>query len=356
MLTGKIKFFLIGTILLFACVQAESQRKISSNFLEGRDEKLATTYTTQNKIRGVSFVAPSKAVDSTWTVNLKQVNVGWVALIPYAFSKLGAANVNYEPNRQYWGESIAGVRTNIKQAHSAGLKVMLKPQVWMSGSWIGDFDLTTDEEWKIWEADYKKYLMYFVKVAAEENAEMICIGTEYRNAVKKRPDFWFALIKDIRTQYKGQLTYCANWDDYEQVAFWKELDFVGMSGYFPLSEAQNPTIAELQKSWKPIKDKLKKYSSKMGKPILFTEYGYRSMEQPAWRSWEKENQPVVTNHDGQANAYEALYKTVWQENWFAGGFAWKWYSSFRRMDPANNNDWTPQNKKAQEVMKAYYGK
>jgi len=353
--TGKIKLLFTAIILIVACSQAESQKK-NSSFLPNRNEKIFKKYTSENKVTGVSFVAPSKAVDSTWTINLKQVNVGWVALIPYAFSKTGAANVNYEPERQYWGESVEGVRTNIKQAHQAGLKVMIKPQVWMSRSWVGDFDLATEDDWKIWETDYKKYIMHFVKLAAEENAEMICIGTEYRNAAKKRPEFWIKLIKEIRTQYKGNLTYCANWDDYEQVTFWKELDFVGMSGYFPLSEAKNPTVDELQKSWKPIKDKLKKYSNRMGKPILFTEYGYRSMEQPAWRSWEKENQPVVTNHDGQAIAYEALFKTFWQENWFAGGFAWKWYPSFRRMDPSNNNDWTPQNKKAQEVMKAFYGK
>ena len=353
---GKIKLFFTAIILLVACTQAESQKKSSPFSLEKRTQSVAIKYSYLKKIGGVSFVAPSRAVDSTWTIGLKQVNVGWVALIPYAYTRLGAANVNYEPDRQYWGESVIGVKTNIKQAHQAGLKVMIKPQVWMSKSWIGDFDLASEAEWKIWESDYKKYIFYFVKVAAEENVEMICIGTEYRNAVKKRPQFWSALIKEIRTQYKGQLTYCANWDDYEQVAFWKELDFVGMSGYFPISEAQNPTIVELQSGWKPVKDKLKKYSNKMGKPVLFTEYGYRSMEQPAWRSWEKENQPVVTNHDGQAIAYEALYKTFWQENWFAGGFVWKWHTSFRRMDPTNNNDWTPQNKKAQEIMKAYYGK
>lgn len=353
---GNIKFILTAVVFFISCSQAESQKVNSEASFASNSKKGETKYAASAKINGVNFVAPSRAIDNTWTNGLKQINSSWVAFVPYAFSKVGLANVNYEPDRQYWGESVEGVRINIKQAHEAGLKVMIKPQVWMQRGWIGDFDLTTEEEWKIWETDYKRYIMYFVKVAAEESAEMICIGTEYRNAAKKRPDFWSALIKDIRNQYKGQLTYCANWDDYEQVSFWKELDFVGMSGYFPLSEAQNPSISDLQKNWKPIKDKLKKYSNKIGKPVLFTEYGYRSMDQPAWRSWEKENQPVVTNHNAQATAYEALFKTFWQENWFAGGFAWKWYTSFRRMDPANNNDWTPQNKKAQEVMKAFYGK
>ena len=80
------------------------------------------------------------------------------------------------------------------------------------------------------------------------------------------------------------------------------------------------------------------------------------MDQPAWRSWEMEYEDRPVNIQAQANAYEALFKSLWAEKWFAGGFAWKWYSSFRRIDPVNNHDWTPQNKKAEEVMKVYYNR
>ena len=184
---------------------------------------------------------------------------------------------------------------------------------------------------------------------------MICIGTEYKTAVKHRPEFWHALIKKIRKVYKGKLTYCANWDDYEDVTFWNDLDYIGISAYFPLSDAQTPSIANLEKEWKPIKKQLASYSNEVGKPVLFTEYGYRSMDQPAWRSWEHEYKERPINNLAQANAYEALYKTFWKEKWFAGGFAWKWYSSFRRMDSAKNHDWTLQNKDAEKVMMKYYG-
>lgn len=341
----NFKYLTIIAIFLFACSNAESQRKNKSN-----------NFTTINKVNGVSFVAPSRAIDSSWTVSLQSVNANWVAIIPYAFSRQNEASVNYDGNRQYWGESLSGVRTNIQQAHQAGLKVMIKPQVWMSRNWIGDFDLSTEEEWKVWEASYTTYIMQFVKIAIEEKAEMICIGTEYRNAVKKRPDFWTKLANDIKAVYNGKLTYCANWDDYQTVIFWKSLDFVGLSGYFPLTESKTPTVNELLQKWKPIKDSLKKFSNQTGKPILFTEYGYRSMDQAAWKSWEMEYQERQINFEAQANAYEALYLALWDENWFAGGFAWKWYSSFRRMDHTNNHDWTPQNKKAQEVMKQYYAR
>lgn len=341
----KLKYIFTVVIFFISCTNAESQRKQKSN-----------KYHNLPKINGVNFVAPPKEIDQQWTNDLKTINVGWVSLIPYAFSRPNLPDVNYSAERQHWGESLEGLRTNVKQAHGASLKVMIKPQVWLQkGGWIGDFDLSTEEEWKVWETSYKNYMMYFVKLAAEEKVEMICIGTEYRNAVKKRPAFWINLINDIRKIYSGKLTYCANWDDYDNVSFWAALDYVGISGYFPLSEKQNPTLKDLEKAWTPIKTKLLDFSQKVDKQILFTEYGYRSMDQPAWRSWELEYQERPINNAAQAIAYEALYKTFWKEKWFAGGFAWKWYSSFRRMDPQNNHDWTPQNKKAQEVMAQFYG-
>ncbi len=346
---GNIKWLLTSLIFMASCFQAESQRKAGKVTVEQVSK-------STEKINGVNFTAPPRAIAHTWTSDIQQSNVGWVALIPYAFSRPSMPQVYYEGERQYWGESVEGIRTTLEQAHAAGLKVMIKPQVWMQRGWIGDFDLNTEEDWEIWEKDYLKYIMTFAKLAQEEHAEMICLGTEYRTAVKKRPKFWIDLAAQVKKVYNGKLTYCANWDDYDQVQFWNFLDYIGLSAYFPLSEAQTPKVNDLLKAWKPLKEQLKLYSQKKGKPILFTEYGYRSMDQAAWRSWELEYQERPVNNLAQANAYQALYQTFWSEPWFAGGFAWKWYSSFRKIDPQNNHDWTPQNKPAQQVMKEFYQK
>jgi hypothetical protein len=42
---------------------------------------------------------------------------------------------------------------------------------------------------------------------------------------------------EIRKIYTGKLTYAANWDDFDKVPFWKELDYIGIDAYFPLSDA-----------------------------------------------------------------------------------------------------------------------
>lgn len=349
MRTGNTKYIFIFLVFLFACNSAESQKK--------EEVTVDKNYSPiSNKIGGVSLTASPRQIDSSWTGELQKINANYVALIPYAFTKTNEPKVYFGNGRQYWGESIEGVRVNIRQAHEAGLKVMIKPQVWTESGWIGDFDLEKEEDWKIWETDYEAYIMSFVKLAAEEKVELFCVGTEYKKVVQKRSSYWFQLIKDIKKVYKGKLTYCANWDDYKDVKFWKDLDFIGMSGYFPLSDALTPKIEDLVKAWGPVKQQLKQFSLKEGKPILFTEYGYRSMDQPAWRSWEMEYQERPINNQGQANAYDSLFRSLWNEKWFAGGFAWKWYTSFRRLDPNNNHDWTPQNKPAEQIMKQYYSK
>jgi hypothetical protein len=47
------------------------------------------------------------------------------------------------------------------------------------------------------------------------------------------------------------LTYAANWDKYDQVSFWDELDFIGIQAYFPLTDQTNPSAEEIKKGWNP---------------------------------------------------------------------------------------------------------
>ncbi|MEO8794208.1 MAG: hypothetical protein ABI390_02010 [Daejeonella sp.] len=307
------------------------------------------------KINGVNFVAPVKQTDDVWTSHLKTNNIDWVSLIPYAFSRENEPGVFYNSGKQWWGESTEGIKLNIAQAKSKGIKVMLKPQVWMRNSWIGDYDLKTEAEWQRWEADYSNYILTFARIADSMNVEAFCVGTEYRTAVEIRPDYWKKLIVDVRQVYKGKLTYCANWDDYQKIDFWSDLDFIGLSGYFPLSESKTPGVESLNKSWQPIKSELKSFSEKYKKPILFIEIGYRNIDQSAWRSWETEQQQQTLNPEAQKNAYEAFFQTFWNENWVAGAFIWKWYEYHDKIIAAENDDWTPQNKPAQQVLKKYYG-
>ncbi|MEQ8473357.1 MAG: hypothetical protein RIC35_19325 [Marinoscillum sp.] len=306
----------------------------------------------KGKINGVSLVNPFEPIDSTHLSEINRINGQWVAVIPFAFCRQGQPEVHFNHERQWWGERLDGSAEIIRLAHMNGFKVMLKPHVWMRGDWIGEFFLEEEEDWKEWEQGYEEYIMAYAKQAQGMNVEMLCIATELKQVVIRRPQFWFELIKKIRTVYQGELTYAANWDNYQNVGFWKELDYIGVDAYFPLVHKDTPTLAEVLNAWEPLVHELRSYAREQGKPILFAEYGYMSANGAAGNHWEIERE-VPVNFEVQQVAYEALYQSIWNEKWFAGGFLWKWH--FNDHEGNQNSRFTPQGKPVEATIAKWYG-
>jgi hypothetical protein len=191
-------------------------------------------------------------------------------------------------------------------------------------------------------------------LAAEVNAEVFCIGTELEEFIKNRPNYWHNLIKEIKTIYNGKLTYAANWDEFWSTPFWSELDYVGIDAYFPVSEMQTPTVEDCIKGWEKHKQGLKTFSEKLARPILFTEYGYRSVDYTAKEPWRFDRSMTSINLVAQNNAIQALFDAVWDEDWFAGGYLWKWFIDHEKVGGVENNQFTPQNKPVQNTIQTFY--
>ena len=313
---------------------------------------------TAQKIDGITLVSPPREFASDPMPPLVEVHADWVALVPYGFSRIGEPEVRYGSDGQWWGEKVGGIEKSIQYAKANNLKVMIKPQVWLHGMWVGDVDHKSDEAWKRWEDTYRDYIMQFVDLAIKYDIEMICIGTEYRNAVKKREAFWRELIKDIRGVYDGMLTYSANWDDYESLPFWDALDFIGISAYFPLSDMDTPPTLLLTYRWRKHVKKLEKYSQKIGKKILFTEYGYLSVDGAAGKTWqlEKKMDDLAVNQQAQANGFDALLNSFWDTDFWAGGFLWKWFPENYGRQNKLAKEYTPKDKIAAGVLAKWYKK
>lgn len=308
-------------------------------------------------INGVSLVNPPRVIGMEEMGEVKRINAGWVGVIPYGFSRSGEPQVTFDSERQWWGERTEGSCMLIEYAKSHNLKVMLKPHVWVRGEgWTGDFDLNSEDDWKVWEKDFSSYILNYVRVADSLNVEMLCIGTEYRQPAKERPAFWRELIKDIRKVYDGKITYASNWDNYENISWWDAVDYIGIDAYFPLAEGAHPTIAEIEEGWEPIKVELASFSAKWDKPILFTEYGFQSANGAAGKHWELDKSSENINEQLQADAYQATYQALMDENWFAGGFLWKWHFTYQGGGRWRGTEWTPQNKPAEKVIARWYGK
>jgi len=309
-------------------------------------------------MKGITLVAPPSPIGQPEMDALKEVNAEWIALVPYGFSRgLKDPKIRYNLDRQWWGEKEEGIKKCISLAHENDIKVMLKPQVYIHGAWVGDVTFDNEAEWLEWEKGYSEYIHFYGRLAFENDVELFCIGTEYKLAVQQRPQFWRKLIEDIRCYYPGRLIYSSNWDGYDKVPIWDELDYIGISSYFPLTDDKTPSARTLDKKWKPIKKKLAKFSKNHGKPLVFTEYGYLSIDRCAWRAWELEKgvkqKPI--NETAQANAYDAIMRNFMNEDWWGGGFLWKWFPNGMGHEGYPERDYTPQGKLSEEVIRKWYG-
>lgn len=314
------------------------------------------TTAPQKKINGISLVASRDNLSPKEIKPILNINANAVALMPYAFLKTdGVPELYFNQKQQWYGETAEGTEQAVSLLHEKGLQVMIKPQIWLSqGAFTGDLNFNSEEKWQKFEKEYRDYILLYAKIASKRNAEFYCLGTELFNFVKERPVFWRNLISEIRKIYSGKLVYAENWDKVDQVNLWMDLDYIGVDAYFPISEKASPSEEEIAEGWEDHLDLLENLSDKYEKKILFTEYGYRSNDFALKEPWNSSRANSSPNHNLQARALKVIYKEIWNENWFAGGFLWKWHQH-EDSGGLENDRYTPQNKPAEKVVKKYYG-
>lgn len=260
--------------------------------------------------------------------------------MPYSFIRnIAHPKVEFNTNREWFGETKNGLLQYGKEFKKEDVKVMVKPHMWLRrGGFTGDLKPTTEENWTILENSYKEYILTYAKAAEELNAEILCIGTELEQFVKNRPEFWQKLIKQIRAIYKGKLTYAANWDEFKRITFWNELDYIGIDAYFPLSDNKTPTVQDFEEGWQEHKKEIITLQKKIKKPVLFTEFGYRSIHFNGKKPWEANRVRGAINLKAQVNGLQAIHNQFWKEDWFAGGFVWKWFHAHERVGVKKTTD------------------
>ena len=309
------------------------------------------------KYNGVSLVASRNPITFEDIKPVLAVNANSVAVMPFAFlENLKSPDLRFNLEQQWYGERLDGTREAIQIIHNDSLDVMLKPQIWIRrGEFTGNIQMNSEADWKRFEENYKEFILIFAKLAEEEKVEIFSLGTELHNFVEERPEFWRKLISEVKKVYSGKITYAENWDKIEEVSFWQELDYIGVDAYFPLNEEKSPSVKELRENWEPHKKAMRNLSAAEGTPILFTEYGYRNTDFSTKNPWDASRENKSRNDQLQADALEALYLEIWDEPWFAGGFLWKWHHNHKESGGPENNQFTPQNKPAEAVVKRFYG-
>ncbi len=283
---------------------------------------------------------------------LQALHVNAIAVTPFGFQRQADdTDILWTGTRGDHGHGIGetdeAVRGVIAQAHSLGMRVLLKPHLWLRPpEWPGSIHQDSDVRWAAWFAAYRAFILHYAAMAESTHAEMLCIGNELTIASQREAE-WRALIADVRKVYRGRLTYGANLEEVFDVPFWDALDAIGLSAYFPLSEEASPSRATIESGWRPIAKRLEELSGRTHRPILITELGYASRDFATEKPWEESGQRV--NLQLQADAFAAFFSAVWTQPWLEGAFLWKWESYPDHAD-ANEMEFAFEHKPAERVI------
>ncbi len=345
----KVKLFLILTSLGILVLTAR--------FILPADGEVALH--SPNKQQGVCWVGGREIVSKNEFAPLLTNHINWISQTPFGWLASPSdpnIRMNTGNDHVWWGESDFGIAETTALARNVNIQTMLKPHLWVRGSWPGEIKMGSSEAWDLWFSSYRQFILHYAQLAEANQIEILCVGTELMYASAYEAE-WRNLIEEIRKIYSGKITYAANFDqEYEKVKFWDALDFIGIQAYFPLSQNNNPSAEEMAVNWTAHLKSIEQIHKQYGKPVIFTEIGYRSTEDAAiepWK-WPQENRNAVSSAETQAKCYEAFFNSAWTKPWLAGAYFWKWYPSATHS--LVDIDFTPQGKLAEKVLFEHFRK
>jgi hypothetical protein len=253
------------------------------------------------------------------------------------------------------GESDERMRLEVAHAHALGIKVALKPHLWIRhGEWQGALEFADDAAWRAWFKSYRAFILRYAALAERDGYDMLVIGTELKSATLCDPECWRALIAELRGVYHGPLTYAANWDEAERVPFWSALDFIGIDAYAPIAKKSGAQEPELCLAWNALAKSLEALAKRTGKRVILTELGYRATRDAAMApaTWPESDPNPRFDGAEQASCFRAAFSTLWGKPWLAGVYVWKWFTDSR--DEQGPTDFSPADKPAESVIGEYY--
>ena len=248
--------------------------------------------------------------------------------------------------------SAEGLADLIRYAKGKGLKVVLMPIVLLDDpkgdEWRGTIK---PQSWHKWFDSYRDILGHFAWIAEGNGVDLFVVGSELVST-EREADEWADTIRFVRSRFSGLITYSSNWDHYQNIPFWDKLDLIGMNSYWKLGDDKDAGVDEIKEHWREIQAQLKPFIEKKGKPLMFMEIGWCSLDNAAKEPWDY-TQPLPANPQLQKRLYEGFFETWSGTPWLGGFSVWEWTPGD---GGAKDKGYTPENKPAEKVLKEYLAK
>lgn len=199
--------------------------------------------------------------------------------------------------------TLEATRSTLADANALGFTTVLIPHLVMEdGDWRGYIVFTDDAQRDAWWSAYDQFIDVAADLAASTGTTMLSIGVELKGLSKDEHtrQRMRALAERVRRDYRGLLTYSANWDEAEEVGFWDVVDYAGVNGYYPL-------VPDPERGAEVIARRLTKLAERAKREVIVLEAGYRSSPASHERPWEWPEQVAgVVDDTSQANAWAAV--------------------------------------------------
>lgn len=244
------------------------------------------------------------------------------------------------------------LQTYINYAISKGLKVILKPHIFITNGNLGGSSNIQPSDTSLWIKSLQDNLVYYYTLLGNK-ISIISISNECTNQNDKNYSDWVNLINTLKSLNSNILTTVATTDiGMITNVVYPIVDIIGCNLYVGLRGNKNTSSYELKKSVyndytysKDFISTLLNYSKQYNKPILITEVGClpftESLNTPA--RWEYDNGTPI-DEDIQVVYYKTILPTYLESQAFLGCSIWSIGDGF-----------TFVGRKAEQTLKEIYG-
>ena len=332
-----------------------------STLFANSDEELTSNKKQLPYLKGFNFAHEGYRVYNgygsqlakTSLERLHQIGSNSVAIVPYSFMRNPNQATFISIERSAGSENDESVLFAHYEAQKMGMMTLLKPQIWVGRSWPGAIEMPSDEVWADFFDYYYRWIRHYAMLAEIHGFDSFCIGVELAKTSLSKAKEWRTIIRKIKGIYSGPLTYAANWgEEFENLKFWDELDFISLNCYYPLSDKDEVKKRELVKAFEAVMDKAERVCKQYNKPLVFTEIGFRSVNSP-WKNPHEDAQNRPFNEAAQKLCYEVVLEGIQNKKWCKGILWWKW-PSYLSYQGTVNTGFSPNNKQSEAIVENFF--